>query len=87
MGEVGQMSAAEFDMWMIRAATEPFLAKRVDIGFAHIAMWLHNVNTKKGKQKPLQDFILFKQPEPEKPIGDQIMTAFSGFIKTPKADK
>lgn len=87
MGELGQMSAAEMDMWMVRASFEPFLAKRIDTGFAHIAMWLHNINTKKGKQKPLQDFLLFRTPEPEGDLDDKILTAFSGFIKKPKAEK
>lgn len=80
------MSAAEFDMWMIRASTEPFLAKRIDAGFAHIAMWLHNVNVKKGKAKPLSEFLLFKpeEPEPTGSMDDQVMGVFSKLIAKPK---
>jgi len=58
VAQVGEMSAAEFDMWMIRAALEPFTAKRMEVYLAQISMWIHNTNAKKAK--PLKDFLLFK---------------------------
>jgi len=63
VAQVGELSARELDMWMIRASTEPFLARRLELYLAQICMWLHNVNSKKGK--PLQDFLLF---QPKKPL-------------------
>jgi len=78
------MSAAEFDMWMIRASTEPFLAKRIEISLAQVSMWLHNVNCKKGKSKPLEDFILFKPNPKDAPVDNQVMDVFGKMLKVNK---
>lgn len=75
VAQVGEMSAAELDMWMIRAATVPFLAQRIEAGFAQIAMLLHNVNCKKGQHKKLSDFMLFSKPA-EPSLDEQILAAF-----------
>ena len=81
VAQVGEMSAAEFDMWMIRASLEPFTAKRLDIGFAHIAMWLHNVNAKKAK--PLKDFLLFRNTGelPPDSVDAKVMDVFGTMTK------
>ena len=66
VAKVGEMSAAEYDMWMIRAGTEPFLARRLEVYLAQVCMWLHNVNAKRGKD--LKEFLLFDQ---KKPLADE----------------
>jgi hypothetical protein len=83
VAQVNEFTAAEIDMWMIRAATEPFTARRIDYGLAQIAMWLHNVNCKKGKQKPLQDFLLFKPANKSEPVDKQIMNVFGKLMAPP----
>lgn len=74
------MSAAEVDMWMVRASIEPFTAKRLEMYLAYIAMWIHNTNTKKAKQ--LKDFILFNT-EKSKRIDDQVLDVMAklGAVK------
>ena len=62
VARVGEMSAAEYDMWMIRAGTEPFLARRLELYLAQVCMLLHNVNAKRGKD--LKEFLLFDQKKP-----------------------
>lgn len=82
VAQVGEMSAAEFDMWMIRAGTQPFLAKRLEVGLAQIAQLLHNSNCKKGQAKNLSEFLLFdKQAAAQAPVDDQVMNVFGGLIK------
>jgi len=80
VAQVNELTATEIDMWMIRAATEPFTAKRIDYGLAQIAMWLHNVNCKKGKAKPLDDFVLFKPKKSDAPIDAQVLSVFGKMI-------
>jgi len=81
--DVGKMSAAEMDMWMIRAGTQPFTARRIEVGLAQIALLLHNSNCKKGAAKNLADFLLFdKHVAEQESIDQQIMKAFE---KIPKA--
>jgi hypothetical protein len=79
VSDVGKMSAAEMDMWMIRAGTTPFLAKRIEVGLAQIAWILHGTNSKQKKE--LSDFMLFEKPA-EQSLDEQILAAFS---KIPKA--
>lgn len=86
VAQVGELSAAELDMWMIRAATEPFTARRIEVGLAQIAMLLYNVNCKKDKSKPLQDFLLFDPKIKDAPVDDQVLAVF-GKMVTPKAKK
>jgi len=62
VAQVCEMSAAEFDMWMIRAGSEPFSARRTELYLAQICMWLHNVNAKRGKN--LKEFLLFEKTQP-----------------------
>ena len=82
VAQVGEMSAAELDMWMIRAATQPFLTQRIEVGLAQIAMLLHNTNCKKGQHKELSHFMLFdKKAAAEKPLDDQILKAFGMLPK------
>jgi len=85
VAQVGEMSAAEFDFWMVRAATHPFLAQRIEVGLAQIAMLFYNTNCKKGHSKELKDFMLFaKKAESEKPVDAQVMDVFSKML-TPEA--
>jgi hypothetical protein len=83
VAQVGQMSAAELDMWMVRASFEPFTAKRIEIGLAQIAMWIYNANSK--KPKGLQDFLLFKGADPAhaKPGGGPEFSAAGFQYQTP----
>ena len=73
LAQVGEISAAELDMWMIRSATEPFSARRIEVALAQIAMLLYNTNCKKDKSKPLQDFLLFDPKIKDAPIDDQVI--------------
>jgi len=75
------MSTHEEDMWLARAHTEPFLARRVEASLAQIAMLLHNINVKKDKAKPLQDFMLFKPAKPPvENVDDEVMKVFSNLL-------
>ena len=86
VGDVGKMAAAEFDMWMIRAATHPFQARRIEAGLAQIAMLLYNTNCKKGQAKNLKDFMLFEPKQSDLPIDDQVLSTL-GKMATPQAKK
>ena len=86
VAQIGELSAAELDMWLIRGATEPFTARRIEVALAQIAMLLYNVNCKKDKSKPLQDFLLFDPKIKDAPIDDQVLATF-GKMVTPKAKK
>lgn len=84
MAEIGEMSAVEFDMWMVRASLEPFSARRLEVGLAQIAMWVYNAHAK--KPRPLQDFLLFKgaEPKPEGSIDEQVLSVFGKLMKGKK---
>ncbi len=77
------MSAAEFDMWMIRAAITPFTAQRLEAGIAQIAMLIYNTNVKKDKQKKLEDFLLFRAAQK---VDDKVLDVFGklGATRKPK---
>jgi len=75
VAQVGEMSAAEMDMWMVRASIEPFTARRIEAQLAYIAMWIYNTNAKKANQKELKDFLLFN-PEKQKPVDAQVLDVF-----------
>ena len=82
VSDVGQMSAAEMDMWMVRASTHPFMGRRLEIGLAQIAQLLHNSNCKKGQAKKLSDFLLFdKHAAEQAPVDDQILNVFGKMVK------
>ena len=78
------MAAAELDMWMIRAGTQPFQARRLEVYLAQICMWLHNVNCKQGQGKDLKDFLLFEPKQSELPIENQVMSVMGKMVKKAK---
>jgi len=82
VGDVSKMSAAEFDMWMIRASTHPFQARRQEIYLAQIAMILHNINCKPGKAKDLKTFLLFEPKVSELEIDNQVMSVMGKMVRS-----
>lgn len=84
VGDVGKMAAAEFDMWMVRAATHPFAARRQEVHLAQIAMLLHNSNCKPGKARELKDFLLFEPKVSELPVDNQVMAVMGKMVTKAK---
>jgi len=79
------MPAAEEHMWLIRARTEPFLARRTEAYLAQIAMILYNSNSKKPKK--FKDFILFRTPteSTEEDVSNNVLSAFGKIAEMAKA--
>ena len=69
------MTALEETHWIARCREKPFWPQRLEIGLAQIVQYIHNTNVK--KQRPLTDFLLFR--EKPKPQGDSQQTIRENF--------